>query len=64
MATFSAKKSTREVITAKEYLRRRSKDPKSVEGARVVTPNLGSRRFGMFEVEREIPLYEVFPQKV
>jgi hypothetical protein len=60
VTTFSARKKTREIIGAREYLKRRNKDPKSVEGAKVLIPRLGSRRLALFEIERDAPVYEVF----
>ncbi len=60
MTTFSTRKHSREVISAREYIKRRSKDPKSVEGAKVSIPRLGSRKFAMFEIKRDVPVYEVF----
>jgi hypothetical protein len=61
MTTFSARKRPVEIISAREYIKRRKNDPKSVEGARPVTPRLGSRKFAMFAIKRDVPVYEVFP---
>lgn len=63
MTTFSARKKARDVISVRTYLKRYAKDPKSVEGARIVTPRLGRGGFGRFIIERDVPLYEVLPSR-
>lgn len=60
MATFSARRKTHEVISAKEYLKRHKKDPKSVQGAKILMPKkLDQGDFGRFLVEKETAEYEV-----
>lgn len=59
MTTLKARKRTHEVVSANEYIKRRKKDPKSVEGAKILSPKLGSKSFGGFLLKRDTPEYEV-----
>ncbi len=61
MTTFTAQKRSHEILSAEEYLRRRQKDPKSVEGARILVSKFGSEEFGGFAIKRSVPRYEVLP---
>lgn len=60
MTTLKARKKTHELITASEFLKRRAQDPKSVEGAKIISPRLGENSFGRFAIKRAVPQYEVF----
>lgn len=60
MAIFTARRKTHEVISADEYLKRHKKDPKSVQGAKILIPKkLGQSAFGKFLVKKDVPEYEV-----
>lgn len=60
MATFTARRKTHEVVSAKEYLKRHKKDPNSVQGAKILVPRkLGQSVFGKFLVKKDVPVYEV-----
>jgi hypothetical protein len=62
MTTFNAQKKTYDIVTAREYLKRRSKNPKSVEGAKILISGIGSSDFGKFAIKRQVPEYEVLPE--
>lgn len=59
MGNYNTKKRTHERISASEFIRRYKKDPKLVEGARVIAPRMGQADFGTFRVKRNRPCYEV-----
>lgn len=59
MTTFNTRRKTMEVISAREYMERRRRDPKLVEGARFLPAKLGDREFMRFIVKRTTPEYEV-----
>lgn len=63
MTTLQARKKTHELISPQEYLRRRGKDFRLVEGARIVMPKFGEGGFGAFRVPVKKPQYEVMVER-